>query len=99
LPDPQLVQAPEPILILNLPASHAVHGPPLGPVKPALQIQAALPAGASEFSGHDEQVLSAVAAVTIENLPLTHWMHVSGPGLILYLPSVHALQVPPLGPE
>ena len=75
LPDPQLVQASEPILILNLPASHAVHGPPLGPVKPALQIQAALPAGASEFSGHDEQVLSAVAALADEYLPAPQSVH------------------------
>ncbi len=41
---PQLVHARVPVVILYFPAAHAVHGPPVGPVKPALQstIQAAL---------------------------------------------------------
>jgi hypothetical protein len=37
-----------------LPATHAVHGPPFGPGKPALQVQlvkAVLPAGELEFVG------------------------------------------------
>jgi hypothetical protein len=41
-----------------LPATHAVHGPPIGPGKPALQVQldkAALLAGELEFAGQSVQ--------------------------------------------
>ena len=46
-PGGQLLQAPAPAVSLNLPASHARHGPPLGPPNPALHTQseaASLPA-------------------------------------------------------
>jgi hypothetical protein len=42
-----------------LPATHAVHGPPVGPGKPALQVQldkAALPADELEFVGQSVHV-------------------------------------------
>ena len=51
LPATQLVQSTVPIVFLYFPATQLVHGPPFGPVKPALQMQAVedeLPAGVSE---------------------------------------------------
>ena len=61
VPDPQSVHAAAPVTVLYFPASHAAHGPPLGPVYPALQsgtIHAALdvlPTGEVEPTGHAEQ--------------------------------------------
>ena len=49
------VQDPPPDASLYVPASHAVHGPPLGPVYPAMHSQsplASLPAGDVELAGH-----------------------------------------------
>ena len=55
LPLPQSVQVSEPVLILYVPATHAVHVPPLLPVKPASQMQSVrslLAWGESELAGH-----------------------------------------------
>jgi hypothetical protein len=35
----QGVHASAPVLFLNFPAAHSAHGPPSGPLKPALQRQ------------------------------------------------------------
>ena len=51
VPAPQSVQTADPVDVLYLPATHAVHGPPFGPVDPVLQVQfvkAALPVGEVE---------------------------------------------------
>ena len=48
VPEGQLLHDPAPDTALYVPAAHAVHVPPLGPVKPALHVQseeASLPAG------------------------------------------------------
>ena len=48
VPEGQLLHDPAPDTALYVPAVHAVHVPPFGPVKPALQAQseeASLPAG------------------------------------------------------
>ena len=48
VPEGQLLHDPAPDTALYVPAAHAVHVPPLGPVKPALHAQseeASLPAG------------------------------------------------------
>jgi len=53
VPVPQSLQAADPVNALYLPAAHAVHVPPSGPVDPALQVHAVkevLPAGALEVS-------------------------------------------------
>ena len=53
--DGQLVQVSEPVLILYVPATHAVHVPPSLPVKPASQMQSVrslLAWGAFELAGH-----------------------------------------------
>ena len=52
LPEGQLLQTSAPGSALNVPAAQGAHGPPSGPVKPALHVQAdreELPAGESEF--------------------------------------------------
>jgi hypothetical protein len=54
VPAAQSEQVAAPLNTLYFPAAHAVHGPPSGPVDPALQVQsveAALPAGELEFDG------------------------------------------------
>ncbi len=67
MPVPQSVHAVLPLVVLYFPATQAVHGPPLGPVNPALQAvptQAAtdeLPLGEVEPAGH---VIHALAPVS-----------------------------------
>ena len=39
VPEGQLLHDPAPDPALNVPAGHAMHGPPFGPVKPALHAQ------------------------------------------------------------
>ena len=100
-PDPHSMHASVPAFILYVPCTHAVHVPPSAPVKPALQVQLTadvLPAGASELAGHVEHALSPVAPTAPEYLPLAHSMHASVPAFILYVPSTHALHVPPSDP-
>jgi len=77
----QVSHAAEPVTSLNSPASHCVHVPPLGPVKPTSHAQAVLlmlPAGESELAG---QASHAAEPVTSLNLPASHCVHVppSGP--------------------
>jgi hypothetical protein len=66
------VQAADPVDVLYFPATHAAHGPPFGPVDPALQVQlvkAALPAGELELVGqvvHDDSVVCPVAILENE---------------------------------
>ena len=51
--------AAEPVALLNVPAAHAVHGPPSGPEKPVAHSQAVivvLPSGETEFAGQIEHV-------------------------------------------
>ena len=60
-PAPQSMHAASPVSALNLPATYPTHGPPLGPVNPALQAQSedeSLPSGAFELAVQLEQVLS-----------------------------------------
>jgi hypothetical protein len=60
---------------LYLPASHTVHGPPLGPDQPALQMKSAkavLCAGELEPAG---QLSQAPDPAALLYLPATHWEH------------------------
>ena len=64
-----VVHAADPVDALYLPASHAVHGPPFGPVAPAMQVQfvkAALPAGELEIDGQALHVELAEAPTAVE---------------------------------
>jgi hypothetical protein len=73
LPCPQSLQASGPAAVLYFPAIHVEHGPPPGPVAPALHVQlvkAELPAGASDCVVQSKPVESAVAPTAAEYLPV-----------------------------
>jgi hypothetical protein len=102
VPAVQLLQRAEPVDALYLPASHAVHGPPSGPVDPALQMQlvkAALPAGELEFDGQSLHVELAEAPKSVEYVPVPQYVHAADPVNALYCPASHGVQVPPAGPK
>ena len=95
------MQTALPIAILYLPLVHAVHGPPFGPVKPTLQVQAVrakLAIGALELAGHARQVVSTVAPTVAEYVPAPQSVQTALPVAILYFPATHATHGPPLGP-
>jgi hypothetical protein len=76
-----------PSVFLKVSAMQAEHGPPFGPVYPALQVQstaASLALGEVEYPGHTRQVAAAVAPVEVEYVPAPHGVHVALPVLILY---------------
>ena len=63
------MQAPEPVLLLYVPALHREHTPPFGPVYPALQMHDTLLLlliGEFVLLGHAKH---AVAAVVVEYVP------------------------------
>jgi len=65
-PEGQLLHDPAPDPALNVPAGHAVHGPPFGPVKPALHAQseeASLWAGEEDPEGQLLQEADPVLAL------------------------------------
>jgi len=96
----QSVQVAAPLSILYFPATQPLHVCPLGPVNPALHEQsftASLATGASEFDGQFWHV-SIMAAVDVENLPLTQSVHGSVPLAVLYFPATQPVHVPPFGP-
>jgi len=98
----QAVHAADPVDALYLPASHAVHGPPFGPVAPALQLQfvkASLPAGELEFDGQTLHVEFAEAPTAVEYVPAPQYVHSAAPVKALYLPDMHDVHVSPSGPE
>jgi hypothetical protein len=78
---------------LNLPASHATHGPPSGPVKPAAQKQIVSPGIETDPGGHAEHCATDTASTSVENVFVGHAVHgtlaVSG----LYLPATHDRQL------
>ena len=74
-----------------------MHAPPFGPVKPALQVQAAsaeLEIGELELVGHARHVSAVVAATTAEYVPAAQSVHRAMPVTILYFPAAHAVHVP-----
>lgn len=114
---PQAVHASVPVVDLKVPKSQftqtpsdsvfpagqevLTHGPPAGPVIPALQVQAVtaeLAIGELEFIGQVSQVIDVTAAVTAEYFPAAQLLHAALPLAILYVPAAHAEQVPPSGP-
>ena len=69
----------DPGLDLKVLALQYVHGPPSGPVEPALQIQAVeteLDNGESEFVGHAKHVEILLAPTTAEYEPIPQSVHV-----------------------
>ena len=89
---PQSVQASDPAESLYLPATHASHAPPSGPVYPTLQEQstsALLPASDTESVGQLTQVSGVVAPAVLEYLPLiqsTHQDAEDAPVMLEYFP-------------
>ena len=69
VPATQSVQAADPIDVLYFPATHSAHGPPSGPVDPALQVQlvkAELRAGELEFDGQSLHVMLDETPTAVE---------------------------------
>ena len=81
VPAPQLLHAALPPPILYVPATHAAHGPPSGPVYPALQAADTQSATASLDiadmvpAGHATQVDALVAAAVPEYVPAAQSEH------------------------
>ena len=82
----QLVHAAVPVVDLKAPATQGVHGPPLGPEYPTLQMQdvtAVLEMGELVFAGHDKQVVRFGALTVAEYVETGHGKQGSIPfGLI-----------------
>jgi hypothetical protein len=88
-----------PVVDLKVPTTQAVHVPPLDPVKPVLQVQAAsaeLGLGELELVGHATQVVATVAPTVVEYLPAPQLMQAVANVVVVvikYFPtaqSVHA---------
>jgi hypothetical protein len=97
----QAVHAPEPVALFHVPVGHATHGPPSGPVNPALQVQLVsdvLVLGEVEFAGHARQVAVSVAPAVPEYVPSAHAVQAALPVVILYVPVMQVVHVPPFGP-
>ena len=91
----------EPLLGLNVPATHAEHVPPFTPVNPALQVQASLlelETGAFEFKAHAKQVDETLAPTSAEYVDIPQSVHVALPALVLYFPATQAEHVAPFAP-
>jgi hypothetical protein len=72
VPAPQFIHEVVPVPLVNFPATHSVHVPPLTPDEPALQVQstsAVLETGEFELPGHD---VHAALPVMDLYLPATH---------------------------
>jgi len=91
LPKPQSVHASEPVTVLYLPGTHALHASPspLGLVYPRSHLHAVstpLPDADTVFAGQLKHVVFAMASVAVEYVLTTQSVHTCGPGLTLYLP-------------
>lgn len=88
----QSIHAAEPAPALYVPAAHATHGPPLGPVKPAGQsgaIHASLDVLAGGEFAPTGQSTHAVEANVEEYVPGPQSMHAAEPVTLLYFPATH----------
>ena len=71
-----VVHAAVPVTFLTLPAAQKTHGPPFGPVLPALQIQLLrfmLPADEFEFAGHNVHAALPDASLYVPTAHMLHW--------------------------
>jgi hypothetical protein len=85
VPKSQFTQTPPDAVF---PAGHeeSTHGPPAGPVIPALQVHAVtaeLVMGELEFTGQVSQAIDVTAAVTAEYFPAAQLVHTALPVVIL----------------
>lgn len=89
VPAGQLVQVPDPVVGLYVPATQGVHGPAFGPVSPARHTQlvnATLALAEVVLSGQAMQVVLELAPTAAEYFPATHEVHDAVPGASLYFP-------------
>ena len=98
-PGEQSVHGDDPFKSLNVPATHAVHTPPSGPVWPSMHVQMVLPGPEKALAGQSSHVASEILAAPVEYLPLEHFVHGVEPFASLYVPATQATHVPPSGPE
>ena len=107
LPGPTVFEAhckhaAEPATALYMPATHAVHGPPSGPVAPVLHrqlVRTIFPVVVElDSTGQATQAVSAVAPVVVRYLPTPQLVHAAEPVTALNLPAAHNTHVPPSGP-
>jgi hypothetical protein len=101
VPASQSEQVAFPVNVLYLPISHAAHGPPFGPVDPALQVQlvkAELPAGELERDGQEPQYSDPIAPTAVPRYPALQSVHAADPVVTLCFPATHAVHGPPSGP-
>lgn len=101
LPRTHKLHSADPVVLLNLPATHSEQAKPLVPLCPALHIQFVtwlLPTTEFVFTGHAAQVDDVLAPFAVENLPASHGMHSAAPLTSLYVPAMHSEQGLPLGP-
>jgi hypothetical protein len=100
VPAEQLVHSTLPVTALYFPATHAAHGPPLGPVYPTLHVQfvdtVQLLHEAPELVGHASQLV--VRPVVLENSPALQMVHAAAPVALLNVPGAQGVHGPPLGP-
>jgi len=96
----QLVHSTLPVVLLNFPATHATHGPPLGPVNPTLHVQfvdTVQPLHeAPELAG--QALHATVRQVVFEKVPAVQAVHAALPVAVLKVPATQGVHVPPLGP-
>jgi hypothetical protein len=91
----------DPFTSLNVPASHASHSPPFGPVYPASQTQSVaseLPTSETVYAGHSLQLVAEVPPSSVEYLPLGHREQDVDPLTSLNFPVSHVLHSPPFAP-
>jgi hypothetical protein len=94
----QSVHTAAPVSVLYFPATHAVHVPPFGPVKPRLQrhaVRAVLVTGELELPGHVKHVL----APAVEYVPAPQFIHEVVPVPLVNFPATHVVHAPPLTPD
>ena len=97
----QSEQATSPVIDLYLPDTQAIQVPPLGPVKPELQMQLledVEPATDCVFAGQVEQSSTYNAPSVFKNVLTGQSVHGALPLIDLNLPAEHRVQVSPFGP-
>jgi hypothetical protein len=92
VPAPQSVHAALPLVVLYFPATQAVHGPPSGPVKPALHgivtqaVTDELPVGEVLPAGQFVQTVALTPPVTLEYVPAKQLVQIVAP-VLEYFPA------------
>ena len=86
----------DPVDDLYFPVTHAVHVPPLDPVKPVLQVQLVkdgLPVGELEFNGQVMQVEVVEAPTAEEYVSSPQLVHTGAPVVVKYVPAPQSVHV------